>query len=237
VRNAHSLWLETLGELGLIGLLLVGGAFALGIGAGVARLRRAPPDQRTTIAALVAVLAAFVLGAAIDWIWQLPVVAAVGLLALGLLVGPATTPAAGAVREPPAARRLGARAALVLAAWVVVCVQAIPFLVSRELDASREAVARGDVPEAIARARSAEAIQPWAASPRLQLALAYEEAGRLDRGRRAIAAAIERDSGDWRLQLIAARLATKDGDIAAARRALARTRELNPRSQLLRAAP
>jgi Tfp pilus assembly protein PilF len=111
----------------------------------------------------------------------------------------------------------------------------MPLLVGRELDASRSAVARGDLTEALARARSAEAIQPWAATPRLQHALAYEQAGRLDPARAAIATAIARDSGDWRLQLVAARLATKDGDIAAARRALTRVRELNPRSQLLRA--
>jgi hypothetical protein len=35
---------------------------------------------------------------------------------------------------------------------------------------------------------------------------------------------------------VAARLATKDGDIPSARRALARVRMLNPRSRLLRSA-
>ena len=104
-----------------------------------------------------------------------------------------------------------------------------------EVEGGRAVELKGDLSEALDRARSAQAIQPWAASPRLQLALAHEEAGRLDLARGDIAAAIERDSGDWRLELVSARLAVKAGDIPAARRALARVRELNPRSRLLRA--
>jgi Flp pilus assembly protein TadD len=116
----------------------------------------------------------------------------------------------------------------------VLCVQAIPFLASQEVGASQRAASRSDLGEAIRRARSAVSIQPWASSPRLQLALVHEEAGRLDLARGEIAAAIARDSRDWRLQLVASRLAVKSGDIPAARRALARARMLNPRSRLLR---
>jgi O-antigen ligase len=242
VRNAHSLWLETLGELGIVGFVLLVAAFVLGFAAGIGRLRRSSSAERTTLAALLAVLAAFVLGSALDWIWQLPAIAAVAMIALGLLVGPATVPAATATARAvragdtphAAARRFGARAAVAVAAWVVIVAAAIPLLVSQQLDASRAAASRGDLTEALDRARNAEAIQPWAASPRLQLALAHEETGRLDLARGDIAAAIERDSADWRLQLVAARLATKAGDIPAARLALKRVRELNPRSRLLR---
>jgi uncharacterized protein HemY len=49
-----------------------------------------------------------------------------------------------------------------------------------------------------------------------------------------VAGAIARDDRDWRLELVASRLAVKAGDIGAARLALARARELNPRSPLLR---
>ena len=87
VRNAHSLWLETLAELGVIGLLLIVGAFAVGIATGVARLGGRRDDQRATVAALLAVVLGFALSAAIDWTWQLPVIAALALLSLGLLTG------------------------------------------------------------------------------------------------------------------------------------------------------
>jgi hypothetical protein len=232
VRNAHSLWLETLGELGVVGFLLLAGAFVVGVAAGLGRLRGRLDEDRATVAALLAVVLGFVLGAAIDWIWQLPAVAALALLSLGLLSGPATIAHARAERPPGTS--FAVRAALVLAAWIAICAQALPFLASEEVAASRSAAARGELAEAIDRARAAQAIQPWASSPRLQLALLNEEAGQIGRARRNIAAAIARDESDWRLRVVASRLAIKAGDVDAARRALARARELNPRSQLLR---
>ncbi|HEX2088135.1 MAG TPA: O-antigen ligase family protein [Solirubrobacteraceae bacterium] len=235
VRNAHSLWLETLGELGLVGLLLLGGALATGAVAGAARLRggaRAPADEprRIALAALLAVLAGFAAGAALDWVWQLPAVAAVALIALGLVVGPAT---ARGVPAPAPATTFGRRALLVLGAWIAICVLLVPFLASEELEASRGAAGEGDVAGALEHAASARALEPWAASPYTQLALLHEEAGDLETARARLADAIERDSRDWRLRLIAARLATKAGDVPAARAALAEARRLNPRSPAL----
>ncbi|HEY0633519.1 MAG TPA: O-antigen ligase family protein [Thermoleophilaceae bacterium] len=232
VRNAHSLWLESLAELGLIGLLLVAGPFAIGLASGLSRLRRVTGPDRTTIAALVAVLAGFGLGAALDWIWQLPAVAALALLSLGLLVGPAT--AAPRPADRPPRLRFAVRAAIVLGAWVVLCAQAIPFLADQEVGASQRAARGGDLRRAIERAQSAVAIQPWASSPRLQLALAREEAGQIGPARHDLGAAIARDNQDWRLQVVGARLAVKAGDIRAGRQYLARARSLNPRSRLLR---
>jgi O-antigen ligase len=232
VRNAHSLWLETLGELGVIGLLLLAGAFAVGIAAGFGRLRGRVDEEQATIAALLAVVLGFVVGAALDWVWQLPVIAALALLSLGLLTGPATSSAEP--RERLRSVSFGTRAGLVLAAWIAICAQALPFLASEQVSASQRAVGRGDLTAALERARSAEAIQPWASSPRLQLALVHEEAGQLTRARQDIAAAIARDESDWRLRVVAARLAVKDGDLRGARTALARARALNPRSRLLR---
>jgi O-Antigen ligase len=232
VRNAHSLWLETLGELGVIGFLLLAGAFVVALFAGARRLS----GDRTTVAALLAVVVGFVAGSALDWVWQLPAVAALAMLAIGLLVGPATASATEARATDPPPVRFGTRAAIVLGAWAILCSQALLFLTTREVDASQKAAARGDLAGAVERARSAESIEPWAASPRLQLALVHEEAGDLPRARGEIAAAIERDSEDWRLQVVASRLALKSGDVPAARRFLVRARELNPRSRLLRAA-
>jgi hypothetical protein len=214
--------------------LLLAGAFATGAVAGVRRLRAALPEDRATPAALLAVLAAFTVGAALDWVWQLPALAAVVMVCLGLLVGPA----ADAPRHVAVPARLGAgrRSVLAAAALAVLCAQAIPFLAAEQISASQRAVARGDLADALDGASSAHAIQPWAASPYRQTALVHEEAGRLAPARAAVAAAIRRDGGDWRLQVIAARLAVKDGDVPAARKALARARRLNPRSQLLEAA-
>ena len=232
VRNAHSLWLETLGELGVVGALLLLGAFGTGLIAAARRLRGPTEGDRALVAALAACLLAFIAGAAIDWVWQLPVIGLVAVVVLGLLVGPATA-AAGAAGVSAPVRR-ASLAALLLAGIAVIVLQAALWLGDSELRRSREAVGRGALQEALDRAASARAIQPWAASPRAQVALVYELAGDLPAARRAIAEAIERDEQDWRLRVVAARLATKDGTIAEARSQLRNARELNPRSALIR---
>ena len=232
VRNAHSLWLETLGELGLIGALLLAGAFAAGLVEGSRRLRGRPDEERSAVAALLAVVVAFVVGMQIDWAWQIPAVAAIGVVSLALLVGPSTARGVRDLRGRPL--RFGPRAVVVLVAWAAMLAQAIPMLVANELRSSQDAVAQGDLREAEERAASARAIQPWAASPHLQLALVREQLADLPGARRHAAEAIERDPADWRLRLVDARLATSAGDVPAAVRALREARRLNPRSPVLR---
>jgi hypothetical protein len=236
VRDAHSLYLETLAELGLLGFALLAGAFGAGIAAAVVRLRRAG-DERTTTAAFTAAFLAFALGAGIDWMWELTVVSVVGFACLGLLTGPATTVLGRprlARRDDRAAprRRFAVGAAALALGWLVVCSQAIPLLSQIKLVDSREAVAEGDGDDAVSDALAARALQPWAASPYLQLALVHERMGEVPAARDWIGEAIERDSEDWRLWLVAARIETKAGEAEDAVRSLRRAAELNPRSPL-----
>ncbi len=81
-------------------------------------------------------------------------------------------------------------------------------------------------------ATGARQLQPWAASPYLQIALVQETAGNFPAGIEAVDAAIKRDPENWRLWLVRARIQTKAGQIAEARRSLSRAAELNPRSPL-----
>jgi hypothetical protein len=71
VLNAHSLYLEVLDELGVVGLALLGLALLLVLGGA---LRRARGPGRTTYAAIVAITSAWAIHAGIDWDWQMPVV-------------------------------------------------------------------------------------------------------------------------------------------------------------------
>jgi tetratricopeptide (TPR) repeat protein len=163
----------------------------------------------------------------------------VGFVALGLISGPATAiPAPLSVIEGEAPRRrpggFGLGVAAVLIAWVIVFAQAIPLLAQREVDKSRAASARGNVRDALDAAESARDIQPWAATPYLQLALVSEQIGALPLARVWIRKAIARDREDWRFWLVAARLETKLGRVAAAERSLDRAVELNPRSPLFK---
>ena len=96
VTDTHSLYLQTLGEDGLIGIVLLLAAL-LSIFVGLASQLRGP--HRALYAALLAAAAAWAIHGAVDWDWQMPAVTlwlfAVGGLALasrqGDLAGPAVS--------------------------------------------------------------------------------------------------------------------------------------------------
>jgi O-Antigen ligase len=237
IRDAHSLYLEMLGELGPLALLVVVGLLALGVVTGVRRALAATGELRVGCAALTAGLAAYAVAAGVDWMWELTAVTVLAVVMLGLLTGAATAPTdrLRLVTTPDArGRRLGfgAGVAAVVVAWLLICVQALPLLADLKIRDSKVAVARNDLGGAARAALDARDIEPWAASPYVQLALVDERAGALRRARAWIGEAIERDPDDWRYWLIATRLDAKLGDTAEARRSLRRAAELNPRSPL-----
>jgi hypothetical protein len=231
VRNAHSLYLETLGDLGLVGAALLAAALGTGLAAAVAQIRAR--GDRATRAGLVAAFVTFLVGAGIDWIWQLTVVGGVGMVLLALLVGPAALPEAQA--------RVGARrrttlvraAAIAVVGLAVIAAESLPWLVQSEVRASQRAAGRGDLTEARTAALGARKLQPWASSPHLQLALVSERAGALGEAGTSIREAIAHDPGDWKLRVVAARIALARGASAEAHRDLGAARRLNPRSPLL----
>ena len=216
VRHAHSLYLETLAELGVLGLALVVAMLAAGL---VAASRR----RGTTPATVTACLVAFALAAAIDWVWELPVVSVVAFAALGIAV------TLGSVRRASLPRPL--RLVAALACVAVAASQALPLAVRIHLDRSEAAARRGDTGGAVAEAQAARRLQPWATSPRLQLALAYEAARRLELARGELDVAIARNDRDWRLWLVRTPV-RKGRRRPRARRSLCRAAELNPRSPL-----
>jgi O-Antigen ligase len=88
VRDAHSLYLETFDELGIVGVaLLLTAIIAVLVGAG----RRARGPNRPLYAALFAVLLAWAGHAGVDWDWEMPVLSTIffGLGGLALSRAPA----------------------------------------------------------------------------------------------------------------------------------------------------
>jgi tetratricopeptide (TPR) repeat protein len=231
VRDAHSLYLETLGELGIVGFVLLGGALLSAVAIALDGLVRGPPEERSLRAALVATALAFLLACAIDWMWELTVVSIVGFTCLGLLAGLGTgrSAAAPVERRRP---RLAVALPVAIVALAVIAGQAIALYAQTRLNASQSAVDRGDTQAALRAARAAHDAEPWAATPYLQLALIEERASALRNAELRVDQAIERDREDWRLWLTRARIQTKRGHIRAARRSLARAHELNPRSPI-----
>jgi len=82
VRDAHSLYLQTAAELGLIGLLALGALFA-GV---LLAARRTWLCDPALAAGPIAALAVFALHAGVDWDWQMPALTLVAITLAGLLL-------------------------------------------------------------------------------------------------------------------------------------------------------
>jgi O-Antigen ligase len=233
-KDAHSLYFEVLGELGVLGFALIFVAFATGLLAGSERVARSRGAERTTTAAVLASFLAYAFGAGVDWMWEMTVVSIVGIALLGLLTGPATLARSG--RERPRLRapwlRRSVRAGAVAVALFLALGEAVSLLTRLHIEESQAAVRRGDGDRAGREALAARDLEPWAASPYLQVALVEEVGGNLGAARDWIEEALERDPADWRLWLVASRIHAKAGALPEARASFARARQLNPRSTL-----
>jgi len=244
VRDAHSLFFEAMAELGLVGLVLVLGFLGFAV---VSGSRRGPTRAREgALGAALAVLAAGIVSAAIDWTWELPACFGLAVLAAALLTGSATLgpePAFSAVPQAvnggrarasrTRSSRFGIGVATLLVGWAAIWAGGVLFLTEVKLGDSRAAANDRDLSSAAQDARDARTLQPWAAEPRLQLALVEELDGDLQAADQELGEAIQRAPDDWQLWFVRARLKVKAGDVGGARRALKRARKLNPRAPFL----
>ncbi len=230
VRDTHSLYLQTLGELGIVGFALIIaflGAIVLG---GIRRLLAAPARDRPLYAAALAGFAAFCITAMFDWMWQLPALVVAALLLGSILVMPPRP--ASQKDERRSGLPLSLRVAAVVVALVAIVAIAVPLATTSLVRQSEADVRDGDLPAALGAARSAQNVQSDAAGPRLQQALVLETQGDLPAAAEAARAATERESTNWRTWLVLSRIEAERGMAAAAVRDFRRARSLNPRSTL-----
>jgi O-antigen ligase len=226
-HDTHSLYLQTLGELGIVGLLVLAAFLIAVLGGGGRNVLRAG-RRRPELAAALAGCIAFCVTAFTDWTWQIPVLAISFLLLAAILVAPGDSP------EPEGGPGLPwpLRAGAALVALVAIAAISIP-LASTGLVRQSEADARaGDLPAALSAARSAQNAQPDAASPRLQEALVLESEGELEAAAAAARAATERESTNWRTWLVLSRIEAELGHASAAVSAYREAHSLNPFSEL-----
>lgn len=238
VHDAHSLYLEAFAELGVVGGLLVLALIALLLWTGFSVWRAAAEPRRDRYAALLAAMAAFAVGAAFDWFWEIAALGAVFFAAAGVLVAARcrqTAPtAAGEDDKRREERRFWLSVAGLAAAWLSAVALIGPLLVERELDASRADAAGGDIPAAVGHAETARSIEPWAASPYVQLGLLAEAAGDHEETIARFTQAINREDRNWQLYYLRSRVEREAGDLDAAEADLQRARRLNPLEDCLR---
>lgn len=213
-RDAHSFELEQLGELGVPGGVLALLVVAALLGAAVAGRRAGGP----AVGGAVGATAAYALGAAVDWMWELTAVTA-----LALACAAAAASAAAGPRLPFSAR---ARVLVTAVAVVAVAALTVPLLATSQVRESRAALSAARYADAERHARAAVRAEPWAVSPRLTLALVSEARGRLGAARRRAREAVEREPTNWRPWLLLARIDAERGRVeqAAAELRAARTR-------------
>ena len=213
LRNAHSLYLETLSEVGPVGLVLLLAALAIPVLAAI-RARRQP-----LVSATFGAYTAFVVHAGVDWDWELPAVTFVGLLCAATLLVAAREERGRPLSQ---ATRVGVVvSSLAVAAFSVVGVVGNRALANGEaaLDAGREALAAEHAREALRWA-------PWSAQAHRLLAEAQLAGGNAEAARDNLRQAIASDPRDWTLWFALAQ--TTSGPEGA--HALAEARRLNPRS-------
>ena len=186
VRDAHSLYLEMLAELGPLGLALL--AVALGVPLVAAFFSRGHPLVPAALAAYVA----YLVHAGVDWDWEMP-----ALTIAALTFGIGIVAAMGREDDrwlPSPARWCAVAAALGLAA-----VAFVGLIGASALSASQDALDRGRWEKAEAEARKASRWWRWSPEPWQRLGEAQLGAGDTSAAATSFRRAVSKDRQDWLL--------------------------------------
>ncbi len=236
VRDAHSLYFQTLGEAGILGLVLIVGLILGAVALGAARaLLRGPPERRALIAAATAACAAFAVAAAVDWAWQLTVLPVTFLLLTAAVLGPSAERGQDDDPRPNGdgrALRWPARIAVAIGAIAFLGVIAIPMAATGAVRKSDQDVQAGRLGAALDEIHTARDVQPYAATPDLEQALVLELRGDLGGAATAAHAATRAEPTNWRTWFVRSRIEAERGRAAEAVSAYRTARSLNPRSVL-----
>ena len=185
VRNVHNLYLEVLDELGIVGLVLLVAVLLVPLLA-VARARREP----LAVTAL-SVYVVWLVHAAGDWDWQMPV------LTGSALVAGASILVLGRTGSP----RLNVRLPVIAACVVLGGLGAFGLAGNRAIANARTALDNGNLKAAASSARDAKRWAPWAAAPDEVLATVAAGQGQRPLAVRHLRAAISKDPRNWQLWL------------------------------------
>jgi O-Antigen ligase len=187
VRDAHNLYLETLAELGPVGLGVLCLALLVPLGAAI-RAR-----ERGLVSAASGAYVAYLVHSAGEWNWELPAITLAALfVGCALLVAARTPEGQGA--SPMLLRPAAAGAAAVLAVLAF-----IGLVGNSALEASTEAVQRLELERAESDARKAARWMPWSPEPWQRVAEAQLYRGERSAARQSLRRALAKEDDDWEL--------------------------------------
>lgn len=245
VRDAHSLYLEGLAELGPVGLLLVLAMVLTPIGfATTGAIRRGSSERRALLAASAASMTAFAVAAGIDWTWELTVLPVIFLVLAAGVLGPSAYSRKGRTASRFRKARLDwkLRISLVAASFASLVLIALPLASTILVRKSQESFRGGNDDNALEQANRAIDIQPYSASALVQKSLVLSD---LDRTTDAVSAAkkaTDEEAVNWRNWYALGLALRNAGERERAVAAFDRAANLNVRSAFLassseRAAP
>lgn len=215
----HSVELRLLQQTGLIGTALFVGFLACVSAAGWGAVRRRG-DAQLAAAAAVVVFAYWMVHGSIDWLWEIPALAAPAFASLGLLVG----------LDAGRRRNLSVGAVRLLVALVaaVALVSLVPpWLAEREVRAA-VATSRSPLPGPFAHVDRARTLNPFSEEPDLVGALIAADRGDVRLQRTLLERALERNPHNWYPYVELGLLEARGGHRAQALRWLTHAKLLNP---------
>ena len=183
-RDAHNLYLETLAELGPIGFVLL----LLALVSPAAALAHERPTGLMPAAAGAYV--AFLLHAAIDWDWEIPILTLVALACAASLIASSRRTSRVTLTGRFRVVGLAGSAALLSAALVA-------HVGNRAAADAARALARGDAAAAARDAKRARAWMPWSYQPWQLLGEAQFAEGAPRRAGASLRHATSLDGGQW----------------------------------------
>jgi hypothetical protein len=221
-RYAHSIWFRLIAEYGVVGAALFTALLSCVLVGALSRWRRGAPGERGVIAAGLAVGVYFLFHASLDWLEEIPALAApaIGLPFIVLALGTASRPN----EVPRGGKRLAAMAAFLAGAAVAAASLVLPYASLRYVERARS---EWNNPTAAYRDLDrAAALNSISVEPTLTEGIIAVQAGQSWRAR----AAFENTLGieeHWLPHFELALLTASEGRFDAARRELARAERLN----------
>jgi hypothetical protein len=180
VRDVHNLYLQALAELGVIGLLILVGALAVPLVAGVSS------RGRPLVAGALGAYAAYLAHGIIDWDWEITGVTLPAILC-------------AAVVTSGSPRVLGGRARLLALAAAAVFAVGGTYTIAARLPQNRldTAIGKQQWDKANHDAQRASDLAPWSSEPWLKLGEAELTAGLTPQAHDAFRTAADRDPNNW----------------------------------------